>query len=104
MNTYLVEEHDFYDLYSEEEPLVILETDNLDEAIKSFRESSYRSLSVIEDNDEDSFTIVINLKGIIWGYPDDQYYVPMYGNDLTDSAREKFNYIVNILEAVSKGE
>lgn len=75
MIEYIVEENDYYPLdWNREDSIEIIKTHNREEALKAFTESSWRELHVFEGND--NFSIMYNLKGIVWGYDENQKYVP----------------------------
>jgi len=98
---YVVEENDYWvdwkDKYPSEE---IITTYNRKEALKAFSESAWRKLHVKEGNE--SFSIMCNLKGIVWGYPDNMFYVPIDAFEyLSERQKSLFNEIVNELKVMN---
>lgn len=102
MIEYVVEENDYYPMdWDKEDSIEIIRTHNREEALKAFSESSWRELYVREGEEE--FSIMCNIKGIVWGYPDDMFYVPSGDiDDLSEQEKSLFNEIVNELKVMNE--
>ncbi len=103
---YIVEENDYMVDWEDEYPSEeIIKTQNREEALKAFTESSWRELHVFEGND--SFSIMYNLKGIVWGYDEKRKYVPgstLY-EDMNGRQKQLYDDLVNrIIHAVKKSK